>query len=62
MSKEFDLMYESVSPCCGDGLDWEWNSDELHFNAECGCMKRYHLKPIEAELVKDSEDFEDDDE
>ena len=58
MSSDFDVLFESVSPCCAEGLHWEWNEDELRFDSECGCMKRYHLKPISATIEHDNEDFE----
>ena len=61
MSDDFDVTFESPSPCCGEGLEWEWSSDELHFEAECGCMKRYRLRPLTAHIEHDIEDFEDDD-
>ncbi len=60
MSEDFDIIYENVSPCCGESLHWEWNDTDLLFDSECGCMKRYHLKPITAVVEHDREDFEED--
>jgi hypothetical protein len=62
MSDEFDIVFESLSPCCGDALHWEWNENELFFHSECGCLKRYNLRPIAAEVEHESEEFETDDE
>ena len=62
MSDDFDIIFESPSPCCGEVLSWEWDEPELRFGAECGCMKRYHLRPITALVEHDAEDFEDYDE
>jgi hypothetical protein len=61
MSDDFDVVFESPSPCCGEELPWEWDESELHFTAECGCMKRYHLQPTTAQIERDEEDFEDND-
>lgn len=60
MSDDFDVQFESPSPCCGDHLNWVWDSEELAFHAECDCMKRYHLRPHTASVECDAEDFEDD--
>ncbi len=62
MSDDFDVTFEALSPCCGEGLDWEWEGSEHMFVAECGCMKRFHLRPLTAQVEQDSEDFEDYDE
>ena len=62
MSDEFDIVFESLSECCGESLHWEWSEVELSFESECACMKRYILRPIAAEVVHDSEEFEADDE
>ena len=59
MSDDFDVTFESPSPCCGESLNWEWEDTELRFEAECGCMKRYHLRPLTALIEHDAEDFED---
>ncbi|KPL07303.1 hypothetical protein AMJ86_04770 [bacterium SM23_57] len=61
MSDEFDIMFESPSPCCSEALDWEWDDSELSFQAECNCMKRYTLRPTLAEIEHESEEFETDD-
>ena len=62
MSDVFDAIYEAPSPCCGESLHWEWDENELRFDAECECMKRYQLAPITAQVEHDSEEFESDDE
>jgi hypothetical protein len=59
MSDDFDVIFESLSPCCGEAFHWLWDESELNFSAECGCMKRYHLRPSTALLEQDKEDFED---
>jgi len=59
---DFDVIFESPSPCCGEVLPWEWDETELYFTAECGCMKRYRLRPTNALVEHDPEDFEDYDE
>ena len=61
MSEHFDILFESASPCCGEGLGWEWDEDELQFTAECSCLKCYHLIPNTASMIADA-DNEDDDE
>ena len=62
MSDVFDTVYEATSPCCGESLHWEWDGEELQFDAECECMKRYKLTPATAQVDHDSEEFESDDE
>lgn len=62
MSDDFDVIFESPSSCCGEELPWEWDESELQFNAECGCMKRYHLRPATALVERDVEDFEENEE
>ena len=58
MPADFDVLYEAPSRCCSEGLHWEWNEEMLQFEAECGCMKRYHLRPSTGEIQLDSEEFE----
>lgn len=58
MSDDFDVVFESPSPCCGIHLHWEWDEGELNFHSECDCMKRYHLTPMTAQVERDEEDFE----
>lgn len=59
MSDDFDIVFESPSPCCGEAFSWVWDESELHFTAECGCMKRYNLLPATARVEHDPEDFDD---
>jgi hypothetical protein len=62
MSNDFDVIFETPSPCCGIHLHWEWDETVMHFHAECDCMKRYHLIPATADVERDAEEFENDDE
>jgi hypothetical protein len=48
MSDDFLIVFEEHSPCCGDVLTWEWNEDNLYFEGECDCFKRYILRPLTA--------------
>lgn len=59
MSNDFDVQFEAPSTCCGDALEWTWDSTELKFHAECSCMRRYHLQPLTCLLELDDEGFED---
>lgn len=59
MSDDFDVIFESPSTCCGNGLHWEWDAEHMRFHSECECMKRYHLRPLTAQIESDAEDFED---
>ena len=62
MSDEFDVLFESPSQCCGEAMHWEWDDEHYYFEAECGCMKRYTLRPTSAEIEHESEEFDHDDE
>lgn len=62
MSDVFDIVFESPSPCCSESMHWEWNDEDLVFESECNCMKRYTLRPTAAEIEHESEEFEADDE
>ena len=59
MSDDFDILYHSTAPCCGEDLGWEWDEDELCFVAECGCTNGYQLIPSRATVVasEDSDEF-----
>lgn len=59
---DFDDEYESYSPCCHESFEWLWDEGEMCFLAECGCMKRYRLRPTQAIRVRIDEDFENDEE
>jgi hypothetical protein len=61
MSNDFDINYESSSPCCGESLGWDWDESELQFGGECSCGKNYYLIPNTAIVIADT-DNEDDNE
>lgn len=59
---DFEVEYESYCPCSKEILDWYWEESDMCFFAECGCMKRFSLKPTHAIRVHQEEDFEEDEE
>jgi len=47
---DFEHLYEE--PCgCGDALDWQWNEDDVIFQATCSfCFRAYSLTPRGGEI------------
>lgn len=58
--KSFDDAYYATCPTCGEALEWEWQEDDLFFEASC-CLKTHKLTPSggETEVVVegDEEDY-----
>ena len=45
---EFEVIFEGRCQCGDEGLDWEWDTDEMRFCADCTCFKRHVLTPLTA--------------
>ena len=61
--QDFEQTIESGHCQCGDEtLDWDWESDETAFIAECSCFRKYTMKltkcliDVEAEPGHGNED------
>ena len=60
MSDEFEILYNSVAPCSGEELGWEWDEDSMQFVAECSNGNIYHLIPSMATIVADPDNEDED--
>lgn len=55
--KSFDDAYYSTCGACGEALEWEWQEDDLCFEAMC-CLKKHKLTPTggDTEVVVEGAD------
>lgn len=44
----FHEAWEELSLCCSEQLQWEWNDEELYFEAFCSCNNKHYLEPTDA--------------
>ncbi len=45
---DFESLFDQECGACDCPLDWEWNADDLRFEATCDCLKKHYLVPKEA--------------
>lgn len=48
---EFEVVFEGRCQCGDEGLDWEWDPDEMRFCSECTCFKSHKLTPLTAKVT-----------
>lgn len=47
---DFEILFDQECAVCDCPLDWEWNGDDLRFEAACECLKKHYLVPKNATM------------